>query len=509
MTDPSVEKPASAEELEYNNATNHKIPAPTILAQNNEELAQFYASFEQKDEEWKSHMDRLVTRKIDIKLLPMLGLMYLLNFLDRSNLAQARQGTLEEDLNMTGTDYNLATSILFVGYLLMQLPSNLLITRIRPSVFLGCAMAVWGLISGLQACLQSFGGLIACRFTLGIVEAPFFPGAVFLMSSWYRRPQLGLRIAIFYCGNAIAQMFGGLLGAGVLGNMHNAHGIAGWRWLFIIEGSITVGVSIVSAFILPNFPSSACKWLTPEQHAFAQWRVAVDSHESDDLGSVTVKDGLLMALRDYRLYVFLFLQHTSLLTQTFQYFFPAIVNSLGYGKIESLLLTAPVWFATFLVSLLVTYTSGRFHDHAWHIFTLLLISCLGNIIMISTLNTGARFFAMFLLPIGAYSAYEIIVAWVANSFPRPTVKRSATVAICNMFGNTATIYGAYMYTDGPRYVAGGAAVAGVCVVVAVTALCIRVILRRQNSQLEKSENEKIASGIDPLTINAYGFRYIL
>lgn len=391
----------------------------------------------------------------------------------------------------------------------MQLPSNLLITRIRPSVFLGLAMAIWGLISGLQACLQNFAGLVACRFFLGVVEAPFFPGAVMLMSAWYRRTQLGFRIAVFYCGNAVAQMFGGLLGAGVLGNLNGSHGIAGWRWLFIIEGSITVGVSLVSAFILPNFPGSPCKWLTEEEHAYAQWRIAVDSHEADDLGAVTIKDGLKMAFKDYRMYVFLFLQHISLLTQTFQYFFPAIVNSLGYGKIESLLLTAPVWFATFLTSLLVTYTSGRFHDHAWHIVCLLIVACIGNIIMIATLQNGARFFAMFLLPIGAYSAYEIIVAWVASSFPRPTVKRSATVAICNMFGNTATIYGAYMYTDGPRYVAGGAAVAAVCLLVAVTAFCIRIMLKRQNIQLDKSEQEQIANGTAPSSIPGYGFRYIL
>lgn len=98
-----------------------------------------------------------------------------------SNLSQARLGTLEKDLNMEGTDYNLATSILFVGYLLMQLPSNLLLTKIRPSLFLGIAMAIWGVISACQAAATSFTGLVVSRFFLGFVEAPFFPGAVMLM----------------------------------------------------------------------------------------------------------------------------------------------------------------------------------------------------------------------------------------------------------------------------------------------------------------------------------------
>lgn len=109
-------------------------------------------------------------RKVDSRLLPFLVLMYLLNFLDRSNLAQARQGTLERDLGMAGTDFNLATGIFFVGYLLMQLPSNMLITRVRPSLYLGAAMTLWGVVSACNAATTSFGSLVAVRFILGFVE---------------------------------------------------------------------------------------------------------------------------------------------------------------------------------------------------------------------------------------------------------------------------------------------------------------------------------------------------
>jgi MFS family permease len=128
----------------------------------------------------------------------------------------------------------------------MQLPSNLLLTRVPPAIYLGCAMAVWGVISAAQASTKSFGALLACRILLGVVEAPFFPGAIMLMSSWYTRAELAHRIAWFYSGSSLANMFGGLLGAGILGNLNGAHGIAGWRWLFIIEGVITVGVALTS-----------------------------------------------------------------------------------------------------------------------------------------------------------------------------------------------------------------------------------------------------------------------
>jgi MFS family permease len=194
--------------------------------------------FDGKDENWHKDFDKKLLRKVDARLMPTLVMMYLLNFLDRSNLAQARQGTLEEDLGMRGTDFNLATSIFFVGYLLMQLPSNLLLTRVRPSLYLSASCCLWGVVSTCNAAADSFTHLVVIRFFLGFVEAPFFPGAVFLMSSWYTRAELTRRIAYLYAGNALANMFGGLLGAAILGGLEGDQGIAGWRWLFIIVRSL-------------------------------------------------------------------------------------------------------------------------------------------------------------------------------------------------------------------------------------------------------------------------------
>ncbi|KAJ8104352.1 major facilitator superfamily domain-containing protein [Lipomyces tetrasporus] len=474
-----------------------------------DEQKEYYALFSSKDEEWRAYMTKKLLVKVDFRLLPMLVVMYTLNFLDRSNLSQARVGTLEEDLGMKGTDFNLATSILFVGYLLMQLPSNLLLTRVRPSIYLGAATCIWGVVSCSQAAVKSFGGLVACRFMLGIVEAPFFPGAIMMMSSWYTRGELAYRIAWFYSGNAMANMFGGLIGAGVLGNLNGVHGIAGWRWLFIIEGAATIGMAMLSMVLLPNFPASS-KWLSDEERAFAQWRLVMDAKEADDLGAVTLRQGLKFALKDYRVYIFLVFQHLSLLSQTFQYFFPSIVGTLGFGKIETLLLTAPVWFCTFIVSLFVTYSSGRTGDRSKHIVGLMLVSFVGNVLATATLNTGVRFFAMFLMPMGAVSAYQLILAWIASTFPRPMVKRSAVIAICNMFGNTASIYGSYMYpkSGSPRYLVGGSANAGICLAVVVMAIGIRFLLHRQNKKLEKAEQENIEESND-VDARARGFRYAL
>lgn len=171
-----------------------------------------------------------------------------------------------------------------------------------------------------------------------------------------------------------------------------------------------------------------------------------------------------------------------------------------------------------MVSITVTYTSSRFQDRSLHIVALMLVSAAGNVVVVSTLNLGARFFAMFLMPMGAVSAYQIIVSWVANSFPRPLVKRSACVAVANMLGNCANIYGSYLYParDGPRYVPGGSTTAAAAFTVALLALAIRAILARANRRLDERERFEAAQGSEAAAAapddpdhRAAGFRYIL
>ncbi|KAG9608616.1 MFS transporter, partial [Aureobasidium melanogenum] len=125
--------------------------------------------------EERAHAEKVLVRKIDFRLMPMLVLMYILNYLDRNNIASARLAGLETDLALTSSQYETSVSILFVGYLLMQIPSNLFLNKIgKPALYLPAVMCVWGVISTCTAAVQSFGGLVAVRFVLGFVEAAYF-----------------------------------------------------------------------------------------------------------------------------------------------------------------------------------------------------------------------------------------------------------------------------------------------------------------------------------------------
>ena len=160
---------------------------------------------------------------------------------------------------------------------------------------------------------------------------------------------------------------------------------------------------MLAAFILPNYPHTTT-WLDAEEQAFASWRLLADFSEVDTYRDASVWAGVKLALKDYRLYIFVLMQHVSLLSQSFQYFFPSILGTLGYGNIVTLWLTAPVWFATFLLSVCVTLSSAKTEDRSLHITALMVLAAVGNAIATGTTAVGARFFAMFLMPMGSVAA---------------------------------------------------------------------------------------------------------
>jgi len=208
--------------------------------------------------------------------------------------------------------------------MLAQLPSNMLITRVPPSVFLPVAAFLWSGISAATFACQSAESLWALQFILGIVEAPLFPGAVFLMSCWYTRREFALRVALLYSGLVLAQAFSGLIAAGVFAGLDGPRGLAGWQWLFILEGALSAFFAVTAFFILPNYPTSttggAMRYMTAEMRAVAHARILDDRVEASTKS--TVWNGLWLALKDIKLYGFLCLNMFITSSYGFNNFFP-------------------------------------------------------------------------------------------------------------------------------------------------------------------------------------------
>merc|ERR1712230_209402 len=215
-----------------------------------------------KSPEERAAIDRKLMRKVDLWLIPWLCLLYLLSFLDRSNIGNARLAGMEEDLDMGGHDYNNALTIFFISYALAEPITNVLLKRLTPRVFFTGIILLWGLIMTLMGLVTSYSGLLACRWFLGLAEAGLFPGVNYYLSCWYKRSELGMRAAVFFSAAALAGSFGGLLAAAIA-QMEGVGGKAGWAWIFIIEGLATMFVGCFCWWMVFDWPATA-RFLTEE-----------------------------------------------------------------------------------------------------------------------------------------------------------------------------------------------------------------------------------------------------
>lgn len=245
-----------------------------------------------------------------------------MNYLDRNNMAAARLKGLQDDLNLSNPQYSTCLSILYVGYILMQIPSNMFINRIpRPSLYLSIVMLIWGMLSTVTGIVQNFTGMVVVRFFLGFVEAAFLPGSLLILSKWYTRRELTTRNAILFCGNLISNAFSALVGAGVLSNMQGTLGHAAWRWLFWIEGAATMLIAIFAAFILPDLPHNT-RGFTEEERLVAQVRMIEDVGEADtDSKEQGTFEGLVMAMKDGKVWLMMFTLAAYVVGLSFNAFF--------------------------------------------------------------------------------------------------------------------------------------------------------------------------------------------
>jgi MFS family permease len=384
-------------------------------------------------------------------------------------------------------------------------------------------MAAWGVVSALTATVHNFTGLVLVRFFLGFVEAPYFPGALFLLSSWYTRKELALRTSILYTGSLLSGGLGGLVGAGIQSGLDGAHGVPAWKWLFIIEGSITVFVALLAILILPDFPQNT-RWLSEEERQIAVFRLQEYSGSRDtERGSLL--HGVRLAFLDYKVWLLALVIITKTSAGAVTSFIPTLVKTFGYGKIETLLLVAPPYAFAAAVGLCISFSSDRLSERSIHIVVPIFFGMAGYIIAASTMVLAARYLSLFLMLGGVYGSYNVALAWISSTLPRPIEKRSAAIALINTVGNIAQIYSPYLYlkTNGPRYLTAMIANACFCLACLLATLALRYMLTRENAKLEREEatmattsGDEKAEGVELEVLEAgttvtltRGFRYLL
>ncbi|KAI0097559.1 DNA-repair protein rad2 [Nemania sp. FL0031] len=402
--------------------------------------------------------EKKLVRKLDLHLIPLVMLLceFGLIFVHSTapvNIGNARLYGLEEDVGLTPNQFQIAVSILFVTYLLFEVPSNLVLKPFGPQRYMAFIVFTWGVIALSTGFVQNFGSLVALRLLLGVFEAGLFPGLNVYLTFFYTKRELALRVGYLFVSAAIAGALGGLLAYGI-GHLDGVRGMSGWRWIMILEGLPTILLGFVVLFFLPNDPEHAY-FLTPEEKKLMEVR---HQRQYGFTQQFSKKD-MIKAPKDWKVWVFCVAQFgADTMLYGYSTFLPTIIKGLGsWSTAEIQLLTIPCYALGAFSYMAIAYLSDRKHMRGVFCVTFGAISVIGYGLLLSNTSAGVHYFACFLIATGLYVIVGLPLAWLPNNSPRYG-KRATANGMQLTIGNASGIMASFIYpsTEQPRYIRGNA-----------------------------------------------------
>ncbi|KAL8817190.1 MAG: hypothetical protein Q9223_003927 [Gallowayella weberi] len=400
--------------------------------------------------------EKKLVRKLDLYIVPIIMLLYLFSFLDRVNIGNARLYGMEEDLGLEGNQYQTAVSILFVTYLLAEVPSNLVLKKLRPSRWISAITTSWGIIATLTGITQNYSGLIACRVLLGLIEGGLFPGATVYLTLFYTKRELALRIGYLFVSAAIAGAIGGLFGYGI-GFMDGIADQRGWRWILIIEGLPSFVLGIATWFLLADSPETAF-YLSTEEKQLMKLRRDRQAGQTESAQRFHKAD-VYAAFKDWKVYAFCVGQFgTDTMLYGYSTFLPTIIKGLGsWSTAQTQALTIPCYCLGALSYVVTARISDSQHRRGLYTVIFGGVSVVGYGILISDASMGVHYFACFLVAMGLYVTVGLPLAWLPTNIPRYG-KRTTATGMQLTVGNASGIMAPFLYpsSEGSRFIKGHA-----------------------------------------------------
>ncbi|MCJ1316452.1 hypothetical protein MMC15_001773 [Xylographa vitiligo] len=461
--------------------------------------------------------EKRVVRKLDWRVTPLVSALYLVSFLDRSNIGNAKIAGMSEDLDLTGNRYQWLLNIFYISYILFEV--QVIMWKIMPPhIWATIVVLGWGLIATLQAATFTWSGEMVCRFLLGVTEAGFGPGIPYLLSFFYLRHEVGLRCGIFLSCAPLATTFAGALAYGITSGHAK---IANWRLLFLVEGIPTILLAPVVFFFLPDSPDKA-RFLTEDEKLIAKARGVRQVGTHERIGGVVWKDIGLCLLDPIAWFTALMYFSCNVSFSSLPVFLPTILQDMGFAAVNAQGLTAPPYFISFLVTIGSTYIADRTQQRGYMLMFLSCVGGIGYILLATCESVGARYFGVFLAASGIFPCIANILPWVLNNQGSDT-RRGTGIAMLNLIGQCGPLLGTNVFpaTQSPRYVEGMAICAAFTFFNGFLALGLRTLLKWENKKLDKkygSQKDLIASrtGVPKghesvVSEENYGptFRYIL
>ncbi|KAG9240378.1 major facilitator superfamily domain-containing protein [Calycina marina] len=437
--------------------------------------------------QFDTRMTKTLLRKLDWHIVSFLALLYLLSFLDRTNIGNAKLFKLQEDLHMPtkgpgSLQYNTALAVFFPFYVAAEIPSNMMMKRLRPSLWLTIIMIGWSVCTIAMGFVKNFHGLLAVRIFLGICEGGLFPGVTYYITMWYCRHECGLRMALFFSAATAAGAFGGLL-AFAINKMSGKGGRGGWSWIFILEGILTFIVACTAYWMINDYPRTA-KFLTEEERTEVERRLKADSNSlADKYDLKYVKHALL----DWKIYVHMFITigiYTPL--YSISLFLPTIVKNMGYTNETSQLMTIPPYVVACIFTIGVGYITDKAKQRGIYMGIFELSAILGFSMLAGSAKPGIQYTGTFFAASGIYPLVPLGVAWNGNNIGG-SLKRGVGIAMHVGFGNLGGAISAFCFLPqySPRFIPGQVTLASMVAM----SFCLTVImswyLRRENASRDQ------------------------
>lgn len=450
--------------------------------------------------------DKKLMRKIDWHLLPLVSVLYLLAYLDRGNIGNAKVEGLAEDLKLHGNQYNVTLTIFFITYSVFEVPSNAVLKMTRPSIWLPIIMIAWGVVMTLMGTVHNYMGLFWARFFLGVAEAGLFPGIAYLLTNWYLRHEYQFRLSLFYSAASIAGAFSGILAFGI-SKMDGVGGYAGWRWIFILEGLLTVIVAVGSFFFIHDYPLDV-KFLNEEERAYIIYKMEHDNN-TDTLEGLEdhnlsffepeVKEKgfkyFKAAFLDWQVYLQV-LVYYGIVAPTYgvALFLPTIIKALGYTSANAQLLSIPIYVAASLVSVVIAYFADRVGKRSPFLILCFFAMTCGFAVCIgyNPLDSPGLIYAGILVAVcGMYAAFPACISWAANNLAGD-YKRAIGLGLLIGLGNFGGSFGSNIFRsqDGPHFILGHA----ICLGFVGLGLISTCIMASTYYLINKKRERDIAAG---------------
>ncbi|EFW21374.1 hypothetical protein D8B26_001582 [Coccidioides posadasii str. Silveira] len=470
------------------------------IEQSSNSLDRDTESGQMDDKELQRRLRRIYW-KVDLRLIPILGALYAVSGIDRINLSSARVAGMHEDLHFyIGNRYSVVLLVFFITYFMFEIPSNIILRKVGAAIWLSFIAMSWGIVIMCAGFVKTWGPLIAIRLLLGLFEAGFFPGCMYLISCWYRRYQIQQRIAWFYSINVIANGFGSLLAYGII-QMEGLGGLRGWRWIFVIEGLLTCVLAMMGYYLIIDFPDKLLKkksFLTAEEVELI--KAELDKDRGDAVHDPITPMKVLKTLSRWQLWIYsLLFMCVAIGIYGYAFFGVVILQGMGHSPGRVFLLSAPPAIASVPFSLVISYLADRTKLRSPYVAFMAITCTIGYLLVAYPKQNGVRYFGVFLGLAGANGALPAVLAWQANNI-RGQSTRAIASGLQVAFGAVGGIYASvtFLEREAPTYFSG--LWAGIAAQLFMLAACIGMSIYHYIQNRKAARGEMVIEGLE-------GFRY--